>query len=236
LKGVIFVGTIVLSKPGADHLYAGVNRQDFAVQLPGLKLVLDGCGSTRFPEVGATLFAQLLAEEYVRREREGQDLIEPAEFEDVVRTIFDKLSLLLPTDELKLANLCFTILACFERETEFVVMNCGDGFILASQGENMFQLQLDDGEYPKYFAYNLVSDKDSLVEYRDGVAFTTRRFSKDEYDNVGVATDGLRFVDQLTRPDQYSFYEYLRQGRKGKVAMTINRNSAVFKDDISVAF
>jgi hypothetical protein len=228
--------TVVLSKTGAEHFYADVNRQDFAISLPCLKVVLDGCGSTQFPEVGAALFAQLLVDQSIKREQNGEAPINFENFETVVRAIFDKLSLVLPTDELKLANLCFTIVACFETEDEFVVLSCGDGFILASKNENMFQLQLNDGEYPRYFIYNLVANKDLLAEYQDGVGFTETRLPKSEYDNVGVATDGLRFVEQLTRSEQYGFYDYLRQGRKGKVAMLINRNTAVFKDDISVVF
>jgi hypothetical protein len=228
--------SIVISKTGADHLYAGVNRQDFALDLPNLKLVLDGCGSMQFSEVGVALFGQLLTDECSKREQTGQQPIGPNDFEVVVEEIFCQLTTLFSTDMLKLQNLSFTILACFELENEFVVLSCGDGFVLASKDDCMFELVLDDGEYPKYFVYNLLEDTTALETYREGVQFSSIRLPKSQYDNVGVATDGLRFAKQLTRVDLYNFYDYLRQGRGGKVAMLINRYSGTFKDDISIVF
>jgi|GEM_PF-1106819 hypothetical protein len=227
---------ITLSKTGSEHLYADKNKQDFAVQLSNVKIVLDGCGSTQFPEVGSTLFGQMLVREQEEREAKGLPGVSPDNFLSVTWRIFDRLAGLVPTDTFRLNNLLFTIMACFETSDEFVVMSCGDGYILAQQGEEIEAILLDDGEYPRYFGYNLIEDKGLLKEYLGGVQFTVNIFSKNEYSNVGVATDGFRFVESLGVLDRTHFYEYLLSGRKGRIGMMINRNIQMFKDDISICF
>lgn len=228
--------TIVLSKTGSEHLNADRNRQDFVVSLPGIKVVLDGCGEMLFSEVGATLFGQMLAEEYTEREKFGRVQLSPENFVDAVWAIFDKLSFVASTDVLRYNDLSFTILTCFEMEDEFVILSCGDGYIILRSDDEITTVELSDGEYPKYFVYNYIEDKTLLEEYQEGVSFTVNRFCKTDYDNVGVATDGWRFVDGLEPLEKIKLYEFLKTDKKGKIAMLINRNIRVFKDDISIVF
>ncbi|MDR2524079.1 MAG: protein phosphatase 2C domain-containing protein [Candidatus Nomurabacteria bacterium] len=228
--------TIVLSKTGSEHLYSDRNRQDMALALPGLKVVLDGCGSMDFSEVGAALFGQMLKQEYKDRAKLGRPTITPDNFADITWTIFHKMSYLMPTDYLKSQNLSFTILACFEMPEEFVVMSCGDGFIVKQISDEIVAEQLDDGEYPKYFVYNFIEDKAILNAYREGVDFMLTRYAKQDFVNIGVATDGWRFVENLSVLERFSIDDFLKQGKKGKIGMLINRNIQVFKDDISICF
>ncbi|MCL2869251.1 protein phosphatase 2C domain-containing protein [Candidatus Saccharibacteria bacterium] len=221
--------SINISKIGADHLFYGKNRQDFVINLPGFKIVLDGCGSMPFSEVGVSLFGQLLA-------KRSQDL-NVNNFEQVVDGIFTQLTNLSPeSDEFCLDNLCFTILACFELDHTWVVKVCGDGFILLHQANRVDYVPLDDGKYPRYYAYNYIRDKTLLLQYANGVDFTTFSFSKIGFSNIGVASDGLRFVYDLALDEQVEFQKRLLSGKSGKLSMLINRNQAVFKDDISICF
>ena len=106
-----------------------------------------------------------------------------------------------------------------------------------AQNENEVEfIMLDDGEYPKYYIYNYVREKERLQEYQDGVSFMLHVFSKNTYRNVGVATDGLRFFDILEPLEKNRFQEYLQEGKKGKIGMLLNRNATIFKDDISICF
>jgi hypothetical protein len=220
-----------ISKIGSDHLFMGINRQDFALMTPnnGFKLVLDGCGSMPYSEVGVALFGQMIGR------KEG---LNRYNFVQTANQIFAHLcgQLFKSDNNLILENLSFTILAAFETEDAWVVFACGDGYILLRQGGELTYRRLDDGEYPRYFVYNWV-DASTLKAYQDGVSFDVLAFSKTEYDDVGVATDGFRFVNEIPDlVDRANFSVRLVEGRSGKVEQLINKHQAVFHDDISIAF
>ena len=86
-----------------------------------------------------------------------------------------------------------------------------------------------------YYIYNFIDGK-HLKEYKDGAYFTFTHFSKKEYANVGVASDGLRFFDRLLDVDKRNFLDFLRNGKKGQIEKLINRNKIKFHDDISIVF
>jgi hypothetical protein len=249
---------IVLSKTGYDRLDMGKNRQDIAfITSKGMilfgdekradfdetlllmnnpvKFVLDGCGSTPHSEVGAALFAQLFA--VLERE------INEESFEAAAREVMDRLARdIADNDIFRRDNLSFTILACFEAGEEFVVKYCGDGYIVCVTRDGSIEtvrlddaIRREDGEYPTYLVYNYIENRASLpVEYQGGVRFKTRVFSKDAYANVGVATDGLRYVDKLEAVERARWDENLRLGKAKKLSVIINRNLLKFKDDISI--
>ena len=218
----------MVCKTGSDHLYFDKNKQDFVVAIDKVTVVMDGCGSTQFSEIGVSLFGQLLAQE---------KNIEPGNFVQIVYEIFVKLIKICPEyDNFIYENLCFTILACIETDDEYIVLSCGDGYIIVQQDSVVSTLKLDDGLYPKYYVYNFIDNKESLKEYKDGVDFSILHFSKVEYENVGVATDGFRYVDDLDNLEKSHFYTYLAEGKKGKINMLINRNGNNFKDDIAICF
>ena len=219
---------IVVSKIGADHSFQGVNRQDFGMMFKNVKLSLDGCSSGKFSEIGVGLFAQALSK---------RTDITAATFDHVVydemRKLIDGLSF---TDKDLFENFCFTILAVIETETEFVVFSCGDGYIFTITTANELKvIDVDQGynNCPPYFVYNFM-DPENLSDYKDGVRFIVHRFSKEEYLNVGVGSDGYRFADNLDNADTVQFEEALLAGKPGRIGQIINRNTAVFRDDITI--
>lgn len=213
---------ISLTHIGSDHIYAGKNNQDYKLCGPNMKFVFDGCGSGNCSEVGCRLFVNLLMNEgsemMQRNEKIGEE-----NFEEIVKKVFDKMVLISKEPNFLFNNYCFTILACFETETEYVVMSCGDGYIILDDGKNISFKELDDGEYPKYYIYNYIENKDILSEYKEGVTFTINRFSKETYENVGIASDGLRFFDKLSQEDEEKFIKGLQEGNNGQIERIINK-------------
>lgn len=230
---------IKVSKMGSDHSFANVNNHDFAFNLLNMKVVMDGCGSGKYSEVGTRLFGQLFA-------RKAQEYFEKGEsincdnFIEVVDSIFKKMLKLCSDTSFIFQNYCFTILVCFELEDEFVVFSCGDGFIIKENEDDISFEELDDGEYPAYYIYNFIEDKASLKEYQDGVSFKVAHFSKTDYINVGVATDGLRYFDNLLEVEKVKMMKYLHEGIGPAIEKLINRNNlqrnGMFHDDISICF
>jgi hypothetical protein len=220
-------------------LFGDEKRGDFDETLlrmnsPG-KFVLDGCGSTPHSEVGAALFAQLFA-------MPGRE-VSAESFEAAACEVMGRLARdIADNDIFRRDNLSFTILACFETSSEFVVKYCGDGYIVCvTRGGEIEVIRLDDaimredGEYPTYMIYNYIKNRASLpVEYQGGIRFKTRAFSKGAYANVGVATDGLRYVDKLEAIERARWDENLLLGKAKKLGVIINRNLPIFKDDISI--
>lgn len=219
---------IVVSKIGADHSFNGVNRQDFGAMFKNVKLSLDGCSSGKFSEIGVGLFAQALAK---------RDDITAATFDHVVfeemRKLRDGLNF---TDDDLFQNFCFTILAVIETENEFVVFTCGDGYIFAiTQDDQLEVINVDDGynNYPPYFVYNLMNP-DHLSDFKDGVRFEIRQFSKEKYKNVGVASDGYQYAEKLDNAEKIKMNEALLLGIPGRIGKIINRNASIFRDDITI--
>jgi len=219
---------VIINKQGEEHSFLDTNNQDFYMFTKEAKVVIDGCGSLPFSEVGARLYSQLLY---------NYGSIAPANFEDVTKLIFQKFKKFCQEDDsLLYNNFAFTILACFETEEEFIVFSCGDGYIITKKDNQISFIKLDDGEYPKYYVYNYLQKRDSLEQYKEGVDFDIQVFSKKEYQNVGVATDGLRFYKNLNQVEQNRLFSYLLEGKKAQIGMLINRNRETFKDDITICF
>ena len=206
--------TIRVCKMGSDHNFANMNNHDFAFNLLNMKIVMDGCGSGKHSEVGTRLFGQLFA-------RKAKEYFDKGESSFIFQ------------------NYCFTILVCFETEDEFVVYSCGDGYIIKENEEGISFDRLDDGEYPCYYIYNFITDKSSLVEYKDGVSFKVTRFAKTDYFNVGVASDGLRYAENLLDVEKTKLMKFLHEGKGPQIEVLINRNNRkneMFHDDISICF
>ena len=208
-----------VNKIGAEHLTMGKNCQDYGLEKEGIKLVCDGCSEGKHSEVGAKIFSYLYSQ--------GLSINE----------IFRKMVDIFSDNSETIKNfLCFTIMSVNETEDFFEVSYCGDGFIIMENYEgNMLFEELSDGEYPKYFAYNYC-DPNSLSFYKDGVEMVTRYFSKSIYKNVGVASDGLRYIMKADEELKTEFITLLKEGKEGKMKRFINRNQKIFKDDITIAF
>ncbi len=230
--------TIRVCKMGSDHNFANMNNHDFAFNLLNMKIVMDGCGSGKHSEVGTRLFGQLFARKAKEHFDKGESICEE-NFIEVVNSIFEKMLELCSDISFIFQNYCFTILVCFETEDEFVVYSCGDGYIIKENEEGIAFDQLDDGEYPCYYIYNFIADKSALKEYKEGVSFKVTRFSKSEYFNVGVASDGLRYSENLLDVEKSKLMKFLHEGKGPQIEVLINRNNRkneMFHDDISICF
>ena len=230
--------TIKVCKIGSDHKFANMNNHDFAFNLLNMKIVTDGCGSGKHSEVGTRLFGQLFARKSKEYFDRGESICEE-NFIEIVNSIFKKMLELCSDTSFIFQNYCFTILVCFELEDEFVVYSCGDGYIIKENKEGILFDKLDDGEYPCYYIYNFIADKSNLKEYKEGVNFKVTRFSKSKYFNVGVASDGLRYSENLLDTEKSKLMEFLHEGKGSQIEVLINRNNLrneMFHDDISICF
>lgn len=230
--------TIRVCKMGSDHNFANMNNHDFAFNLLNMKVVMDGCGSGKHSEVGTRLFGQLFARKAKEYFDKGESICEE-NFIEVVNSIFEKMLELCNDISFIFQNYCFTILVCFETEDEFVVYSCGDGYIIKENEEGISFDRLDDGEYPCYYIYNFITDKSTLIEYKDGVSFKVTRFAKTDYFNVGVASDGLRYSENLLDVEKAKLMKFLHEGKGPQIEVLINRNNRkneMFHDDISICF
>ena len=214
---------MVINKIGQQHIEYGTNCQDYGFEKNGVKVVCDGCSEGKHSEVGAKTFCHL----YQHGELVDQNPVD---------AIFEKLVEVFGQTSSSIRDyLCFTILMVVESTEEFVVVYCGDGFIIEEHNNGQIEIEeLSDGEYPQYYAYNYV-DKESLKYYKEGVQLQTRIFPKSEYKNIGIASDGIRFA--IARTDIFEqFIGVLHSGKEAAVKRFINKNQTIFKDDTTIVF
>ena len=203
-----------------------------------MKVILDGCGEGKHSEVGVRLFAQLFARECKAYADRGEEINEN-NFRLLVDIVFSKMLAICSDISFLFQNYCFTILVCFEFENEFVVLSAGDGYIIKEDEKGITFDALDDGEYPAYYVYNFVQPKSALKEYKEGVSLKEHRYSKENFVNVGVASDGLRFFENLLDVEKTKFMNFLHEGKGPQIEVLINRNNLkneMFHDDISICF
>ena len=195
---------MLINKIGFEHLFYGSNCQDFALDLPGKKCVVDGCSQGLHSEIGSKLFVSLF--------EQGLD----------IDTIFGTLTKILSSQEQIKNYLLFTVLILEETEEDFVVHECGDGYIIKQTVANTLEYEKTDyGGAPPYYAYNYIN-KNKLSLYKDGVSFKIHRFSKDKYRAVGIATDGIEYI--LKSPHALEFEKCLLARKPALIKRMINMN------------
>ncbi len=205
-------------KMGKHHLEYGQNCQDFGMVKGNRKMVCDGCSQGAHSEVGAKAFVHLTKRGYG------------------LEKAFERLTELFGQQAKDVKDyLCFTILSVEEREDDFRLTCCGDGYVILEdlKGQITF-LELSDGEYPQYYAYNYV-DRRKMNRYRDGVPMKERIFPKEQYQRVGVATDGLRYVAGTAGLSE-AFIQALQSGREVQVKRFVNKYQDFLKDDLTIAW
>ncbi len=219
---------INVSKIGSDHTFNGVNKQDFGIAFRNVKISLDGCSSGKFSDIGVGLFAQALS----KREDITADNFDKIVDEEMRRLVTG----LHFNDQDLFENFCFTIIACIETDTDFVVFSCGDGYVFKITQDDKLEILDLDREYnnfPPYYVYNLIKPE-HLSDYKDGVGFIVRHFPKEKSSNIGVGSDGYRFTENLDNAERIRFEEALIAGKPGRIGQIINRNAVLFKDDITI--
>jgi hypothetical protein len=209
-----------INKLGEEHREIGINCQDYGFVKDNVKCVVDGCSEGIHSEVGAKLFCHCLMQ---------KDTIN----EETIKETFNSILNLINNKYDTIKNyLCFTIIYVIENEDEFIVYSCGDGFIIKQRIDDIIEFEkLDNGEFPIYFAYNYV-DSQYLKQYKDGVTFEIRKYSKSEFKNIGITSDGLRYI--FNNDLEEDFKELLLKNKESAVKRFINKNHQYFKDDITI--
>lgn len=209
-----------INKIGMEHFETGMNCQDYGFVGERSSYVCDGCSEGKHSEVGAKLFCHL-------KQRTDYDAT------DIFSMMIDVIG---GNPNWKRDFLCFTILRLAECADCFTVSYCGDGYIILQDhyGNIAFE-ELSDGEYPKYYIYNYI-EPEYLKHYKDGVSFSQKTYSKEEYAKVGIASDGLRYILQADEELKQEFINCLKSGKELKTKLFINRNHKIFKDDVTIVF
>ncbi len=221
------------------HVFDNIPNQDNLLKIGNVKMVLDGCSKDENDnwlksEVGVSMFTQLFEKlpDFMRRD--------PNLLEMCTNLIFERIISFFPDKKFILNNFCFTILVVYELEDRFVVKYCGDGYIITQNKNKESPNMLDyiflkseckDG-YPRYYVYNYIPN----ILYKNGVYFNERVFFKTEYENVGIATDGLEYLLNLEADIRKKFDENLINDKAGRIRVQIARNFESIKDDITICF
>lgn len=232
--------SVLISKIGSLHTFEGIPKQDNLLAIDNVKMVLDGCsqdekGNWLKSEVGVNLFTQLY-------ERLPQDIrCNPDLIESCTSLIFEKLLSLTNDVSFIANNFCFTILVLYELEDRFVVRYCGDGYIITRkkdilEGEKEIEYISLESECnegcPKYYVYNYIPS----ILYSDGVTFKQKEFLKSEYEKVGIASDGLKYLLDLGFGTVKKLNENLINDKAGRIRVQIAKNSESIKDDITICY
>ena len=216
-------------KLGTSHRETGTNCQDATGQYLDLKVVCDGCSEGRNSEVGAKLFCHLIVERYKNIKTRGKMYIKiPA----MIISVMDELINIVGDDPQTIKDyLSFTVILAHGN----TVYYCGDGYIIKKMDETIMFQKLDCGEYPQYLAYNYI-DSNSMKKYKDGVDI--QKVELNEFDNIGVASDGIRFIADREDGDplKEEFKNLILSGKDIKMRLFFNRNSKIFQDDFSIVF
>ena len=217
-----------ICRQGNGHYIDGINNQDFCYMERNLKLLTDGCSEGRFSEVGTRLFHQYFSL--------LENRFEVEKFERNVKETFSKIISVFSSTgkknvtEFIVNNMLFTIIACFELEDKFVVKYIGDGYIVTVNSNNMVSyIRLAYGKTPPYYAYNFLNTN----TYKDKLKFKTFEFSKKEFKNVGIASDGIMpIVEKRIAED----FEPFVLGSESKYTPegVIKSNHSSFYDDITI--
>lgn len=250
-----------ISKTGTLHKQLDINCQDATAEIRDesgtiLKVVCDGCSEGKNSEVGAKLFCKVLANKYVKFLSRGKS-IHYIDTAALIKIVMDELVELIGDKPQDIKDfLSFTILVVergsyFENETReeqisfnkanggeywYTLYYCGDGYVIINKDNKISFKKIDCGDYPKYLAYNYIS-KDYISQYQNGVRIDSECFDNDCI-NVGVASDGIRFVADLPddNPLKKEFSDILLSQKDVKMKLFFNRNANMFQDDFSIVF
>lgn len=250
-----------INKIGKHHLELGENCQDFGKFVDYTnnnkysneeeiylqhKLVCDGCSEGKHSEVGAKLYTLLNESPITELNYTMDNIIRLLSISDKFNSLFCTFENIKTNPQIIKDYCCFTILDCWNIKSldnnpdydVFVVHYCGDGYIITQDHEdNIDFIKIDDGEYPKYLAYNYITDKSKLKYYKEGVDFTREIFRKDQYKNVGVASDGIRYILDCDDEElKQEFISILKDQKEVKMKRFINKHQSLFKDDITISF
>lgn len=223
---------MVINSQGFKHFLQHVNNQDFFYETPRMLLILDGCSSGKYSEVGTRLFTQIFSR------KEENDSVE--KFESNVKEVFDELIEMMRKyypepkaleSDFIMENLLFTIIACFDCKDKFVVKMFGDGYIITQNKRNhLSYMKFSYGKCPPYFAYKYCELLMPNI-FKD-YEFKTFEFDKEIFKSVGIASDGILPIVKCEAQGMETYI--LRRDNVG-LQMAIRMQNQAFGDDVTIA-
>ena len=113
---------MLVVKMGYEHIESGINCQDYAIEYPKIKVIVDGCSSCKNSEVGAKLFCHLLPKVNFN-----------------VQKVFNLFRALYTSDQEIYDNLLFTTNMVEEFNDYYIVSNIGDGYIIKERLDKVIE-------------------------------------------------------------------------------------------------
>jgi protein phosphatase 2C-like protein len=194
------------SVSGRSHVLAGRGNQDayhWSIEERSLvAVVCDGCGSGAESEVGAAIGARLLVAVASRAIALGGDIDSPALWEEIRRSVLERLSDLVAAMGGKRSHVVsemflFTVVGLAVGPARAVIFAAGDG--LFAVGADVERLGPFPRNEPPYLGYGLL-DEDPLAASSPRV-LVHRSFAASELDTVLLGTDGAAdLLDLADRP------------------------------------
>lgn len=219
---------MIINSQGFGHFTQGLNNQDFGIETSRMLLIFDGCSGAKYSEVGTRLFAQLFSR------KEEFDSLE--NFEDNVKSVFDELIGMMNKnypvrkdleEEFIMENLLFTIIACFETESNYIVKLFGDGYVITENNRGCISyMKFSYGKCPPYFAYKYCD----LQDFKD-YQFKTFIFDKKMFPKVVIATDGIM---PIAKGEVKGLDNCIVNGNEMLIKMGIKGQRQNFYDDITI--
>ena len=226
---------MLICKIGKSHLDSAINKQDAGYADEHYKFVADGCGSSPHSEVGA----QLMAFSIGAHIRTGEAL----DLKIVSDEFFEQFDLDFIPKELHPEAvgfirdyLLFTTILSKEKDEYFQVQYVGDGFVIEVHKDDSITFhELGVGEqFVDFYGYNYLP-RERLSIHKEIITVNLLAYPKTMYKNIGVATDGLRFLFKMPEELRNEFVKLLIAGKELPVKLFINRNFSYFQDDITIA-
>jgi hypothetical protein len=212
-----------INKIGQDHIFYGLQNQDYGFECDNIKCVVDGCSEGKHSEVGAKLFCY----KYLNTKDLPECIIEQLSHEifcNNSQNIFD--------------YMLFTVLFCKEYFDKWIVRTCGDGYIILQDYlDRLILKELKEGAiegYPLYYSYKFILEEKLNGLKHNQIVFKEHTFLKSEYKNVGVATDGIRYIFGQNWCQDFKKLIIIKS--EVKIKRFINKYQNDFKDDITIVF
>ncbi|MDR0606789.1 MAG: protein phosphatase 2C domain-containing protein [Candidatus Peribacteria bacterium] len=192
------------SIPGTTHFKQGKNNQDFFYWLQTddyvVALVSDGCGSTKYSEVGSRLLSMVFTNYLVKylernKTREGEKLFNSDRWwEEVRQDVLTRIRLIaqeMGEDWREILRDYFlaTLVGVVIREDTTCIFSCGDG-VVALNGE-IQEIGPFEGNMPPYLVYGITG---STVTENDPSLLAIKRntlFPTSEVQTLMIGTDGV---------------------------------------------
>jgi serine/threonine protein phosphatase PrpC len=182
---------------GRDHEYSKKNRQDFCIVKSKAQrtvgIVCDGCGESKYSEVGSALFGNVLLNELLEVPLTNEDTLKInintklMSFLDIIKLVLGAYT---TEEEINLIADYFltTFIFCIIDDSNVWIGYCGDGVIIT---DNKIQSINQSGK-PHYFAYNAIPKNVLEQEPSELDGIKIECIPIEVINKIIIATDGLQ--------------------------------------------